>query len=259
MNKLAIEITELNFSYGPTPVLKNITLQIPTGEFLGIIGPNGSGKTTLLKLIAGLLPTPKGSVKILGQPLEDLTNLERARLMSYVPQESYFSFNFRVLDVVLFGRHPYLAAFARPQKPDYEIALNVLQTVDALTLKDRKINELSSGERQRVVLARALCSQPKILLLDEPTSFLDIKYQVEILRILKKLNQEGLTIILLSHEINLVSLVAHRLLVLKDGRSFACDVPEKLLRPEIIQEVYKITPHIIPHPTYQAPQILFDL
>ncbi|MCS7258781.1 MAG: ABC transporter ATP-binding protein [candidate division WOR-3 bacterium] len=259
MNSYAIEISSLSFSYDKTKVIDNISFNVSVAEFFGIIGPNGSGKSTLLKLICGILPTPSGTVKILGQALEELTNIERARIMSYVPQESYFSLNFTALEIVLFGRHPYLPLFARPQKYDYEVALNALDTVGALALKDRKINELSSGERQRVVLARALASQPKILLLDEPTTFLDIKYQVEILRILKKLNKHGLTIIFLAHEINLVSLLAQRLLILKDGKNFACDTPQKLLNKETIEAVYKITPHIIPHPTYKVPQILFDL
>ncbi|MEO0083858.1 MAG: ABC transporter ATP-binding protein [candidate division WOR-3 bacterium] len=252
----AIEVNNLSFSYGDKEVLSDLTVKINTGEFFGIIGPNGAGKTTLLKLIAGLLRPNQGEIKILGRNLLEISSNERAKLISFVPQENYFNFDFTVLDVVLFGRHPYLKPMARPKKNDIDKAIAALTITDALEFKDRSILELSSGERQRVIIARALASEPKILLLDEPTSYLDITHQVEILKILKKLNQEGMTIIFLSHDINLTSIICNRLLLLSNGKMVACDDPEKIITKETIGQVYKIYPDIIFHPENKRPQII---
>jgi iron complex transport system ATP-binding protein len=252
----AVEINNLSFQYEEKQVLQNLTVQVNTGEFFGIIGPNGAGKTTLLKLIAGLLKYHQGNIKLFDESINLMSSNRRAQLISYVPQENYFYFDFTVLDVVLFGRHPYLKPMERPKKSDIDKAIDSLIATDALMLKDRNIIELSSGERQRVVLARALASEPKILLLDEPTSYLDITHQIEIMKILKKLNQSGITIVLLSHDINLTSLVCNRVLLLLDGKTVACDTPEKIISSEIIKQVYKITPHIIPHPDNKRPQII---
>jgi len=252
----AVEVNNLSFSYGPKAILSNLSVWVNTGEFFGIIGPNGVGKTTLLKLIAGLLKCDHGDIKIFGEPLSRIPINKRAQLISYVPQENYFYFDFSVLDVVLFGRHPYLKSMERPKKHDIEKAIEALRFTDGLELKDRNIMELSSGERQRVVLARALASEPKILLLDEPTSYLDMTHQVDIINILKKLNQEGITIVLLSHDINLTSLVCNRLLLLSEGKVVACDTPEKIISGDILKRVYGITPHIVPHPDTKKPQII---
>jgi len=177
-------------------------------------------------------------------------------MMSYVPQENYFYFDFSVLDVVLFGRHPYLKSMERPKKHDIDKAIEALEFTDALDLKDRSITELSSGERQRVILARALASQPKILLLDEPTSYLDITHQVDVINILKKLHKEGVTIVLLSHDVNLTSLVCDRLLLLSNSKMVACDSPENIINKDILKQVYRIAPIIITHPENNKPQIM---
>lgn len=252
----AIEVENVSFRYGQKEVLTELSVAIKVGEFFGIIGPNGAGKTTLLRIIGGLLKPSQGRVMVFEKPLDTISLTERAKLISFVPQENYFSFDFTVLDVVLFGRHPYLKAMERPKKSDIDKAIESLKATDALELKDRNILELSSGERQRVVLARALASEPKILLLDEPTSYLDITHQVDIIRILKRLSQEGITIVLLSHDINITSSVCHRLLLLSNGKIVACDIPEKIINNEIIKQVYKINTHIVLHPDSKKPQII---
>ena len=253
---LAIEVNNISFSFETKLVLSDLSVQINSGEFFGIIGPNGAGKTTLLKLIGGLLKSNQGSIKILGKTLAEIPINERAKLISFVPQENYFSFDFTVFEIVLLGRHPFLKQLERPKKSDVDKALDALRFTDALELKDRSIMELSSGERQRVVLGRALASEPKILLLDEPTSYLDITHQIEIIKILKKLNQEGITIIFLSHDLNLTSLVSDRVLLLSEGKMIACDRPERIINDELIKRVYKISPHIIVHPDSNKPQII---
>jgi iron complex transport system ATP-binding protein len=255
----AVELENITYAYGKNLVLENISFTVKHQEFFSIIGPNGSGKTTLLKIIGGILKPLTGAVKIFQEPINKIPLLVRARILSYVPQESYFAVNFSVLEVVLLGRHPYLKPMARPRAHDIEIALHCLEITGALPLKDRKINELSSGERQRVVLARALASEPKILLLDEPTAFLDIKYQVEILKILKELNSKGLTIIFLTHDLNLAVLVAQRILVLSDRNIVDCDLPDKIINEDLLEKVYKVSPHVIKHPKNQKPQILLNL
>ncbi|MBS4015429.1 MAG: ABC transporter ATP-binding protein [Candidatus Latescibacteria bacterium] len=252
----AIETNNLSFQYGKKPVLQNLTIQITQGDFFGIIGPNGAGKTTLLKIFAGLLKPQQGEVQLFGKKSDEIPIKERAKLLSYVPQENYFYFDFTVLDVVLFGRHPYLKQMERPKKSDIDKAINALKFTDALEFKNRSVLELSSGERQRVILARALTSEPKILLLDEPTSYLDITHQVEIINILKKLNQEGITIIFLSHDINLTSIACNRVLLLSEGKMIACDVPAKIINKDLIKAVYKIEPQIISSPDSAKPQII---
>lgn len=255
-NMFAIEVNNISFDYGRKKILSDLTVQITEGEFFGIIGPNGAGKTTLLKIIAGLLRPVQGQVELFSKKLSQISINERAKILSYVPQENFFYFDFTVLDIVLLGRHPYLKPMERAKKHDIDKAIDALRFTDALEFKDRNIMELSSGERQRVVLARALASEPKILLLDEPTSYLDITHQVEIIKILKKLNQEGITIVFLSHDINLTSLVCNRLLLLSDGKMVACDIPEKIIKQDLIKDVYKITPHIISHPESKKPHII---
>ncbi|MCX7785060.1 MAG: ABC transporter ATP-binding protein [candidate division WOR-3 bacterium] len=252
----SIELKDITFRYRENEILSKISLTIKPGEFFGIIGPNGAGKTTLLKLIAGLLKPNSGEIKILGEALHSLALEKRAKLISYVPQENFFYFDFSVLDIVLMARHPYLKPMERPKKTDIEKALEALKITDALELKDRNIMEISSGERQRVVLARALASEPEILLLDEPTSYLDMTHQIEIIKILKRLNADGLTIVFLSHDINLTSLVCDRILLLHQGRVVACDEPPKVIIKEIIQNVYSISPDIIEHPKIKRPQIV---
>jgi iron complex transport system ATP-binding protein len=252
----AIELKDVGFSYNRQKVLSNISIQIEQGEFFGIIGPNGAGKTTILKIIAGLLKTQQGDVQLFGKKLDEIPIIERAKILSYVPQENYFYYDFTVLDVVLFGRHPYLKTMERPKKSDIYRAIDALTFTDTIDFKDRSILELSSGERQRVILARALTSEPKLLLLDEPTSYLDITHQVEIIKILKKLNQEGITIVFLSHDINLTSISCNRILLLSLGKMIACDTPEKIINKDLIKAVYKIEPQIITSPESSKPQII---
>ncbi len=252
----AISIKDLCFSFDQQKVINNLTVNIDQGDFFGIIGPNGAGKTTLLKLIAGFLQPSQGEIKIFDRRLNLMSLTERAKTLSYVPQENFFYFDFSVLNVVLFGRHPYLKAMERPKKTDIDKAIAALEFTDVLEFKDRSILELSSGERQRVILARALASEPKILLLDEPTSFLDITHQVEIIKILKRLNQEGITIIFLSHDINLTSIACNRILLLSQGRMVACDKPEKIINKDLIKDVYKIEPQIVTSQDTSKPQII---
>lgn len=252
----AIEVLRVYFGYEDSLLFKNLSLWVEKGEFFGIIGPNGAGKTTLLRLMAGLLCPEKGDILIFNRGIKDIPRREMAKIIGFVPQESFFAFDFSVLEAVLMGRNPYLGRLERPKDSDYEKAYKALRFTRSFYLKDKSINQISSGERQRVVLARALAQESKILLLDEVTSHLDITHQAVVLSILKELKKQGVTIVFLSHDINLASLYCDRILLLNKGEIVACDIPEKVISLDLIKKVYSVTPHITPHPETSTPQII---
>ncbi|MDH5186842.1 MAG: ABC transporter ATP-binding protein [candidate division WOR-3 bacterium] len=255
----ALELKSINFSYEKEDFLKDFSLAIESGEFFGIIGPNGSGKTTILKIMAGLLKPRSGNVLILEKDINLISRNDMAKIIGFVPQENFFTFEFTVLDVVLWGRNPYLKRFENPKKTDFDKAIQALTLADIFPLKDKSINRISAGERQRVVLARALAQEPKILLLDEATSHLDITHQVEFLKILKRLNNAGMTIVFLSHDLNLASLVCSRILLLDNGQLVICDKPASVLKPELIEKVYKVKPYLQNHPETGSPQLILPV
>ncbi len=256
----AILLKELSFGYTKENLFQNFSLSIPEGDFLGIIGPNGSGKTTLLKLIAGLLKSTSGQVLVFGEDLFHRKPKERGRLIGYMPQESHFLWNFKVKEVVLMGRYPYHRRFEREKREDFEIADLAMRLTNIIDLKDRGINNISTGERQRAVLARVLCQNPKILLLDEVTSHLDIGQAIEILRILRHLNTTyKITCLFSSHDINLAAMVAKRILLLAKGQVIACDRPDKVILPELLEKVYSIRPLITTHPKLNIPWVILNL
>jgi iron complex transport system ATP-binding protein len=236
---LKLTIDHLSFSYSSFPVLKGIDLAIDLGEVLSIVGPNGSGKSTLLKCINRILKTKGNTVFVDGKDINKLNLKELSKIMGYVPQSSMSVFPFTVFDIVMMGRTPYI--HWSPSEQDYEI---VAETLDFLGLSDlamRHFNELSGGEQQKVIIARALAQQPKILLLDEPTSNLDIKHQLEILCILKDLAQsKHCSIIVAMHDLNMASRFSDKMLMLKKGCIFAVGTPEKVLTEENIEAVYGI-------------------
>lgn len=214
----AIEVSHLNFAYGSRKILHDVALTVEKGNIVGLLGPNGSGKSTIMKIICGLLENHADSVKVFGKQLSSLSRKEIARLISMVPQESFFSFPFSVLEVVIMGRYPHIDTFAFESQHDIAIAHEALERCGASNLASRKIHELSSGERQRVVFARTLAQQPDILLLDEPASFLDIKYQVDLYDIVRKLAREKKCAVLtVLHDFNLAAEYCDRIYLLSDG------------------------------------------
>ena len=236
---MKLTINHLSFSYSSSPILKGIDLALDLGEVLSIVGPNGSGKSTLLKCINRILKTKGNTVFVDGKDINKLNLKELSKIMGYVPQSSVSVFPFTVFDIVMMGRTPYI--HWSPSEQDYEI---VAETLDFLGLSDlamRHFNELSGGEQQKVIIARALAQQPKILLLDEPTSNLDIKHQLEILCILKDLAQsKHCSIIVAMHDLNMASRFSDKMLMLKKGCIFAVGTPEKVLTEENIEAVYGI-------------------
>jgi iron complex transport system ATP-binding protein len=236
---MKLTINKLSFNYTGVPVLKDVELEVEPGEMLGIVGPNGSGKSTLLKCINRVLKTQPNTVLIDGTDASNLNLRELAKMMGYVPQTSTNTFPFTVFDVVLMGRKPYI--HWNLSERDYEIVAEVLDFLGIGDLSMRHFNELSGGEQQKVIVARALAQQPRLLLLDEPTSSLDIKHQLEIMCILKSLTlSKERSVIVSLHDLNLASRFSDIILMLKQGCIYAVGTPEAVLTEENIDSVYGI-------------------
>ncbi len=252
----SIELSGISFGYAKENLFDSFSLTVAGGEFLGVIGPNGSGKSTLLKLVAGLLRPRAGEVLIQGRGLARMSRREVAQIVAVVPQESFFAFDYTVWDVVMMGRNPYLGRMERPGPGDRDRAAKALEFVGVAGLQEKSINDISGGEKQLVVLARALAQEPEILLLDEPTSHLDISHQQSFAGILHRLNRQGTTVMFLSHDLNLAALNCSRILLLHQGRQVACDVPESVVTRELIRKVYGVDPLLSRHPETGRPQVM---
>ncbi len=254
--KRAIELKKVCFAYDKKEVIKDISLILRDKEFIGIIGPNGAGKSTLLKLLCGILKPRIGKVFIYEEELQNMNQKEIARTIGFVPQETHFALNFSISDIVSMGRFPYLNPFQKLSAEDKEAIEKALVQASITEYRNRPINSLSSGERQRVVIARALAQKPKILLLDEPTSHLDLHHQYRIMELLRKLNTEGITIVIVNHDLNLASLFCNRLFLLKTGKIWATGTAREIINVKTLKAVYGITVQVINHPQTGVPQII---
>jgi len=236
---LKLTINKLSFNYAEFPILKDVEFEVELGEMLSIIGPNGSGKSTLLKCINQILKIKQNTVLIDSKDACKINIKELSKIMGYVPQSSTSTFPFTVFDVVLMGRAPYISWNLSDR--DTEIVAEMLDFLGIGNLAMRHYNELSGGEQQKVIIARALAQQPQILLLDEPTSSLDIKHQMEILCILRRLTKsKERSVIVAMHDLNMASRFSDRMLMLKQGRIFAAGTPESVLTEENIEAAYGV-------------------
>lgn len=252
-----LKINNLSGGYHKETIIKDISLEIDKGDFMGIIGPNGSGKTTLLRLMSRVLIPQKGNIALEGKNIAHMELKEFAQLIAFVPQDTLITFPFTVWEIVLMGRIPHLKRLQLETKEDYLIAEKALIMTDALYLKDKKIDELSSGERQRVVIAKALAQEPLLLFLDEPTSHLDIGHQIQILDLLKRLNrQNNLTIVMVVHDLNLASEYCNRIVLLNEGRIFKEGSPSDVLTYQNIEAVYKTVVVVNSNPINSKPYVL---
>lgn len=234
-----IVVRGISFRYRDDPVLRDLSLTVRRGEFLGVLGPNGSGKTTLLKLLAGLLVPEAGSIVLEGRPISEWRGKVRARTIAFVPQHLPFEFPYTVLEVVLMGRFPHRSAVSLDSRQDVEIAREALRFTDALQFERRYVFELSAGERQRVYLARALAQRASLLLLDEPTAFLDLSHQVQLYDLLDRLHgEQGVTVVTVSHDLNLAGQYCRRLVLLKEGSVMYSGSPNEVLARDPIEAVY---------------------
>jgi iron complex transport system ATP-binding protein len=254
---MKIEIEDLTFTYGGNAVLCGTSFTVPDGSFTGIIGPNGSGKTTLLKLLSRVLQPAHGHVALGARALNSFGQNELARTMAVVEQDTSAGYLFSVEEIVMMGRSPYLGRFQSESLQDYEIVRKALEMTGCLHLRNRAVTELSGGERQRVMIARALAQQPKVLLLDEPTSHLDIGYQQEILDLVKGFNAvNGLTVVAVLHDLNLAAYYCNELVMMEEGRIAACGTPAQVLTAENIARVYRTRVLVSPHPVLGTPTVL---
>ena len=254
---IGLQIRQVDFSYLDGLVLRGINLSIEAGEMVGLLGPNGSGKSTLLKLASGILNPNRGEVRLDDANLSQLRRKSVARCIAMVPQQFHISFAFTAKEVVALGRIPFLKAFTEESEADKRLIHDALELVGVNELSQRRFDELSGGERQKVVLAMALAQQPKLLLLDEPTAHLDITHQVEILELVRGLNAgRGLTVIAAMHDLNLASLYFDRLILLKEGRVLADGSPAQVLTEQMISEVFSASVKVEPHPVTGVPHIV---
>ncbi len=252
-----IKVEDLGFSYNGAQVLSRLDFSVAAGEFLGIIGPNGAGKSTMLKLLDRILLPKTGRIMIKGRLLRNYSRRELARVIGFVQQEFSSTFNFSVMDIVLMGRFPYQKAFGFESERDLEIAVQAMHATDCYNLRKRNFLNLSGGERQRVVLASALTQEPEILLLDEPTTALDLKHQVHFYDILKKLQREkGMTILTVTHDVNLAAQFCDRILVIKNGMMVADGTVDQVIHKSILENVYETPMEIVRHPHSGLPVIL---
>lgn len=236
-----LKIEKLKFGYTDTEVIKSITMSVEKGKFVCIIGPNGSGKTTLIKNVCQLLKPKSGSIKMSGISVLKHKPKAFAKMVAVVHQGSNSAFDFNVEEAVLMGRYPYVKRFHSETQKDREIALEALKLTDTLHLKDKSLHTISGGERQRVMIAKALAQEPDLLILDEPISNLDIKYQIEILKLCQKLNQtKGITILMTLHDINLASRFADEIVIMKSGEIHHQGLPRDVITKENIKKVYDV-------------------
>jgi ABC-type cobalamin/Fe3+-siderophores transport system ATPase subunit len=236
-----LEIKDLSLSLEAEPVLKNINFSAKPGEVLGIIGPNGAGKTTLLRAIAGVIPIKSGTMELDGEDLVKKTIIERAKLIASVPQASTLPASFSVMDMVMLGRTPYLNWLGQTSSLDEEISYTVLQQTQSIDLAQRKLGDLSAGEQQRVLLARALAQSTPVLLMDEPTTHLDLRFQIELLDLVKQLTmQKSIITIIVLHDLNLASRYADEMILLEHGKIAAFGKPQKVLIDSVLSRVYQI-------------------
>ena len=246
MNSSILQAQDINFSYHQETVLRSISINIKSQEFVGVIGPNGSGKSTLLKLLGSVLKPDSGQIFFKERNYINYQRKQLAQSITWVPQEHPMVFPFKVSEVVLMGRHPYLSAFTFEGENDIEIARSAMKQTQTLQFAERGFNEISGGEKQRVVIAGAIAQEPELMILDEPTSALDIKYQIQILSILKRLNEnKKTTVILAMHDLHLASKFCTRLILLEDGKIFKDGKTEEVLQKEHIEKVYGVKVHLI--------------
>jgi len=251
-----IEVHSVSFRYHEDWVLQDVSFRVEKGEFVGVIGPNGSGKTTLLKILYRLLSPQKGEILFELVPMKKMDRADIAKRIAVVAQETHLLFPFSVLETVMMGRSPHLGHLMFESEKDLEITKKAMEWTKMLPFSERSMDELSGGERKRVFIARALAQEPEVILLDEPTTNLDIHHQMDFLDLILTLNRErGLTIVMASHDMNIASEFCDRLILLQGGGIYKAGTPDEVITQENIEKVYGCEVWIDQNPFSGMPRI----
>jgi iron complex transport system ATP-binding protein len=254
-----ITVQNLTKYYGQKAILDGLSFEVATGHVVGIIGPNGSGKSTLLKLVSGVEPKSSGTILLAGKPVEAYSRKELAKRLSVLQQEALPPLGFTVREVVEMGRFPYQNWLGEEVGGDDGLIDQIMERLCILPLAKRTLERLSGGERQRVALAKAMAQEPKLLLLDEPTTYLDIGFQIQMMDYIRNWQREHkLTVLAVLHDLNIAAQYCDRVIVLKDGGIVADGVPREVFTRSLIQEVYGASATIISHPVSGVPQVLLQ-
>lgn len=260
-----LEIQSLSLAYADRNVLKDVSLSIHPGEILALVGPNGAGKSSLIRAVSGILPPRSGAVIVDGRDLTRMSEMQRARHLAVVPQARPESgarllpAAYTVYEAVLLGRTPYLNWLGRAGAHDHAMVRLALERTGLLELAERRIGELSGGEQQRVLLARALAQDTPILLLDEPTTHLDLQHQSNFLNLVRRMTLEKqLMVLMVLHDLNLAGLYADRVALLANGSVVAIGAPGEVITANNLTSVYHVPVNVIPHPDYGTPLVLPD-
>lgn len=239
-----IELKNLSAGYNKTNIISDINVHFKKGEITTIIGPNGSGKSTLLKAISGLCKINKGQILLKDKLLAEYSNSDRSKIISYLPQQRPLP-SITVKRIVLHGRFPHLGYPRKYRKEDYDLCNLAMEQANVIHLKERNMEELSGGERQKVYLAMAYASQSEIFLMDEPMTFLDIRYQIDLLSMMKKMKAEGKTVITILHDLNSAMHTADKILVMNKGTIAGFDTPENIFDSKVLEDVFQIKQKLI--------------
>ena len=252
-----IRIRDFSFTLGKKEILREVSFTVRAGEYLSIVGPNGAGKTTLLKCLDRIFTGGTGRIEVFGRSLESYRQKDLARLLSYVPQADGRVFPFTVEQFVLMGRYPYLSPFSSISAEDRRAVDEALELTDTTEFADRLLDTLSGGERQKVFIAAALAQGADVLLLDEPTTFLDYRHQIEIRDLLARVNSiSGVTIVAVTHDVNRAVLDSDRIVAIRDGSVVFCGPPGEIMKPDVLRQIYGTSLLLIDHPHAGLPMIV---
>jgi iron complex transport system ATP-binding protein len=243
-----LEVRDLAFGFPGRTIGREVSFSLGAGEVMCVLGPNGGGKTTLFRTLLGLLDRHAGAIQLGNAPLEDLSRSEIARRIGYVPQGHAGYFAFTVREFVLMGRTAHMGAFAAPSRKDREVSQHVLESLELAHLAERPVTQISGGERQLALVARALAQEPKLLVMDEPTASLDFGNQVRVLQRISALASSGISILFSSHSPDHAFLAARRVLLLGEGRVLAIGTPREVVRADTLQRLYGVDVEVLPLP-----------
>jgi len=254
-----LRLLNLFASYGSRVVLRGVSLDVAAGEVVALVGPNGAGKSTLIRVLSGVLPARGGEAQLDGADLLRLPPAQRAQRVAVVPQMIHLPESFTVSEIVLMGRTPHLPLWAGESQHDCEVAWSAMRRTNIENLADRLAGELSGGEQQRVVLARALTQEPRVLLLDEPTAHLDLKHQVTVLELVRELARtEQLAVLVTLHDLNQAALYADRVALMQRGEIVAQGAAAEVFTAERLSQVYDVNIAVSTHPSRGTPVVLAD-